>query len=347
MRPYVEKEKPGMTIVDIARLSGCSVGTVSRVLNNHPDVSDETRKKVLSVVMEYNFQPNTNAKHLKQQAASNIAILVKGTKNMLFADILEQIQLILLDNGKLASVNYLDEDANEVLFALQLCRERKPQGILFLGGDLDFFKDYFTDISVPCLLLTNSAQELGFENLSSLTTDDTVAAESAIEYLLSQGHKNIGVLGGNWSFSQISYRRISGCKLSFSRHDTPFIVDRQYEPCRFSMADAYNAADRLLNRNPDLTAIFALSDVIAIGAIRAIKDRGLRVPEDISVIGYDGIASANFSVPRLATIQQDTRKLAERGTDILLRNIERSPRPIHEVVPFRLIYGESVIPPAK
>jgi len=333
-----------MTIIDIARLSGCGVGTVSRVLNKHPDVSEETRKKVMAVVAEYNFQPNTNAKHLKQQAASSIAILVKGTQNMLFAEIMEQIQVLLLDSGKEASVNYLDEDANEVLYAIQLCRERKPQGILFLGGDLEFFRDCFAEISVPCVLITNNAQELGFENLSSLTTDDTAAAARAIDYLFEQGHRRIGVLGGNWSCSQISYRRIVGCKQSFDRRGVAFDGERQCEPCRYSMADAYDAANRLLDRNPDLTAMFAMSDVIAIGAIRALRDRGKRVPEDISVIGYDGIASARFSVPRLATIQQDTRRLAERGTDILLRNIERSPHPVHEVVPFRLIPGESVIP---
>lgn len=333
-----------MTIIDIARLSGCGVGTVSRVLNKHPDVSEETRRRVLAVVEQYNFQPNTNAKHLKQQAPSSIAILVKGTQNMLFADLVEQVQRLLLESDRETSVNYLDEDANEVLYAVQLCRERKPQGIVFLGGDLEFFRDSFAEISVPCVLLTNSAEELGFENLSSVSTDDTAAADRAIDYLLEQGHRRIGVLGGNWSCSQISYRRIQGCKQSFDRYGIPF-DERQCEPCRYSMADAYAAAERLLERNPDLTAIFAMSDVIAIGAIRALKDRGKRVPEDISVIGYDGIASARFSVPRLATIQQDTRRLAERGADILLRNIERPPHPIHEVIPFRLIPGESVTPP--
>lgn len=334
-----------MTIVDVARLSGCGVGTVSRVLNNHPDVSEETRRRVLAIVNENNFKPNANAKHLKQQAASNISILVKGSRNMLFADILEQIQTILLDTGRDTNVNYLDEDANEVLYALQLCKERKPQGILFLGGDLEYFRDYFDGVTVPCLLMTNSAKELSFKNLSSLTTDDAAAAESAVDYLFSQGHRHIGVLGGNLSYSQISYYRIVGCRRSFEKHSVPFEGERICEPCRYSMSDGYAAAERLLSRNPDMTAIFAMGDVIALGAIRALTDRGKRVPQDISVIGYDGIPTSFFSVPRLATIQQDTRRLAELGTDILLRNIERMPHPVHEVVPFRLIPGESVATP--
>lgn len=333
-----------MTIKDIARLSGYGVGTVSRVLNNQPDVSDEAREKVLAVVAQHNFQPNSNAKHLKQQAATSIAILVKGTQNMLFADILEQIQAILRNHNQEAAVYYLDEDANEVSYAIQLCRERKPQGILFLGGDLEFFRAQFKSISVPCVLLTNTAQDLGFSNLSSLSTDDTAASARAVDYLVEQGHTRIGVLGGNWSCSssQISYRRMLGCQNSFERQGLKFDPHHQCEPCRYSMADAYAATGRLLERNPGLTAIFAMSDVIAIGVIRALYDRGLRVPQDISVIGYDGILSARYSVPRLATIRQDTQLLARRGTELLLQSMAGQSQAIHETVPFELLTGESV-----
>ena len=331
-----------MTIKDIARLSGCGVATVSRVLNDHPDVSDETRRKVLAVVEEYGFQPNNNAKHLKQQAGTSITILVKGTQNMLFADLVERVQALLQDSGRDAAVYYLDEDADEVGYALQLCRERKPIGILFLGGDLERFQAGFAGITIPCVLLTNTAGELGFDNLSSLTTDDREAAVQVIRFLAEQGHRNIGVLGGNWSCSQISYHRLTGCRDACRDLGLPFDLDRQCEPCRYSMAEAYDATLRLLSRCPDLTAIFAMSDVMAMGTIRALRDLGRRVPEDISVVGYDGIPMAQFSVPRLSTVRQDTQLLAERGVDILLRNIERKNRPVHEVAPFQLVRGESV-----
>lgn len=331
-----------MTIKDIARLSGCGVATVSRVLNDHPDVSEETRRKVMAVVEAQGFQPNNNAKHLKQQAGTGITILVKGTQNMLFADLVERVQALLQDSGRDAVVYYLDEDADEVGYALQLCRERKPLGILFLGGDLELFRSRFQPITVPCVLLTNTARALHFDNLSSLTTDDGEAAAQVIDFLAGQGHRQVGILGGNWSCSQISYRRLEGCRRAFARLGLPFDPERQCEPCRYSMADAYAATGRLLDRRPDLTAIFAMSDVMAIGSIRALRDRGKRVPEDISVVGYDGISIARYSVPRLTTVRQDTQRLAERGVDILLHNIERNNRPIHEVVPFQLISGESV-----
>lgn len=332
----------GMTIKDIARLSGCGVATVSRVLNNHPDVSEETRRKVMAVVEEHDFQPNNNAKHLKQQAGTSIAIVVKGTQNMLFADLVEQVQARLRSSDRDAVVYYLDEEANEVAYALQLCRERKPLGILFLGGNLDFFRQSFGQITIPCVLLTNTAAELSFDNLSSLTTDDRAAAACAVEHLLELGHRRIGLLGGNWDCSQIAYSRVLGCRDSLERYGVPFDPG-MYESCRYSMEEGYEAIGRLLARNPDLTAVFAVSDVMAMGAIRALQDMGKRVPEDISVVGYDGIAMGRYTVPRLTTIRQNTRLMAEQCVDELLRNLQRRQKPNHTMIPFQLIDGESVM----
>ncbi len=331
-----------MTIKDIARLSGCGVATVSRVLNDHPDVSEETRRKVLAVVEEQGFQPNNNAKHLKQQAGTSIVIIVKGIMNMLFADLVEKLQTLLREAGQDTAVYYIDEDADEIAFALQLCRERKPMGVVFLGGDLELFQAGFAPITVPCVLLTNTARELGFRNLSSFTIDDGQAARQVVELLYEKGHRNIGLVGGNWSCTQISYRRLTGCRDACLRLGLPFDVDRQCEPCRYSMPEAYAATKVLLERCPDLTAIFAISDVMALGAIRALCDLGKRVPEDISVVGYDGIVIGQYSLPRLTTVRQDTQQLAERGVDALLRSIQRRSPPVHELVPFHLIEGESV-----
>ena len=331
-----------MTIKDIARLSGCGVTTVSRVLNNREDVSEETRRKVMEVVEEHSFMPNSNAKHLKQHASGSIAIVVKGTKNLLFADLLEEVQALLHEAGQDAAVYYLDEDENEVAYAGRLCRERQPRGFIFLGGDPEQFKMGFAPITAPSVLLTNSAEELGFDNLSSFTTDDESAAERVIDLLADLGHYHIGVLGGNLSCTQVSYQRLKGCEKACERREIPFDVKEQYELCRYSMPDAYEAAKRLLLRRPDLTAVFAFSDVMALGAIRAFCDMGKRVPEDISVVGYDGIVSGEYSMPRLTTIKQDTKQLAEQGVDTLLRKFMRKGNSVHRVVPFELVKGESV-----
>ncbi len=333
-----------MTIKDIARLSGCGVATVSRVLNDYPDVSPATRRKVLAVVEAYNFQPNSNAKHLKQRSGRRVAVIIKGTQNMLFAEMVEQVQARVQDRGMDATVYYLDEDANEVTFAQQVCREYRPPAILFLGGSMEYFRQGFAPIEIPCVLLTNGADGLGYSNLSSITTDDTAAAEQAMDHLILHRHRRIGILGGDCfpeRVPQISYRRVMGCQKSFEKHGVSYDLI-QFEPCRYALPDAYAATGRLLDRNPGMTAIFALSDVMAMGAIRALRDRGYRVPEDISVMGYDGVPISEFSVPRLATIRQDTRRIAERGVDILLERLERDLPPVYETAPFQLVAGESV-----
>lgn len=332
-----------MTIKDIARLSGCGVATVSRVLNNYPDVSDATRRKVLDVVEQYGFQPNSNARNLKQQSGRRVAVILKGRQNMLFADMVEHVQRHLQAHGLDAALYYLDEEANEVAFARQVCREFKPPAILFLGGDLEYFRQDFHSITVPCALLTNTAEEFDYPNLSSVTTNDAAGAETAVDLLLDHGHRSIGILGGNWSCSQIGFSRIQGCRRSFERHGLPFDADRIGEPCRYSMDGGYTAVGRLLDRCPELTAVFALSDVIAIGAIRALRDRGLRVPEDVSVVGFDGVPLSRFLTPCLATVRQDTARIARRGVELLLERMEHDGLPpVHEQVPFLLMEGESV-----
>lgn len=333
-----------MTIKDIARLSGCGVATVSRVLNNYPDVSEATRRRVMAVVEQYGFQPNSNARNLKQQSGRRVAVIVKGTQNMLFAAMVEHIQRGLQDHALDATLYYLDEEANEVAFARQVCREYKPPAILFLGGDLEFFRKDFHSITVPCALLTNTAEEFRYPNLSSVTTDDEAGAATATNLLLEQGHRNIGILGGSWSSTQIGFSRIRGALGSLERRGLTVDADRISESCRYSMDDGYAAAGRLLDRCPELTAIFALSDVIAIGAIRAIRDRGLRVPEDVSVVGFDGVPLSRFLVPCLATVRQDTARIAHRGVELLVERMDRELPPVHERIPFQLMTGESVAP---
>ena len=143
-----------MTIKDIARESGYAVGTVSRALNNAPGVSAETRQKILEIVNRHNYEPNANAKHLKQQANDGIALIVKGTQNMLFAGILEPLQQIIEESGYVATVYYIDEEANEVAQARRICTERKPHGILFLGSNPEYFTPELEALGIPCLLLT-------------------------------------------------------------------------------------------------------------------------------------------------------------------------------------------------
>lgn len=119
-------------------------------------------------------------------------------------------------------------------------------------------------------------------------------------------------------------------------------MEEQYMPALFAMSEGYEAMGRLLDRMPDLTAVFAMADVLAVGAIRAVRDRGLRVPEDVSVVGFDGIELGSYLTPSLTTIRQDREQIADRSVELLLSQIENRVSPEHELVPFRIISGESV-----
>ena len=187
-----------VTIKDIARESGYSVSTVSRVLNNRNDVSPDARKKIEEVVAKFNFVPNNNAKHLKQNNSKAIGVLVKGISNMLFASVVEEIQRMIEKTEYTLVVSYLDEDADEVEQAILLCRKRKPLGLLFLGGNPEYFHREFSGVDVPCVLVTNRANEMHFENLSSVATDDIAAARCAVDQLFVAGHRRIGILGGDY-----------------------------------------------------------------------------------------------------------------------------------------------------
>ena len=313
-----------MTIKDIAKESGYAVGTVSRVLNNHPDVSEKARKTIMEVVEKHHFKLNNNAKHLKQQASSGIAIIIKGSQNMLFASIVERLQGLIEEKDFVSFIYYIGEEENEVEQAESVCLERHPKGILFLGSNLKFFQERFARIDVPCVLVTNSAEQLHFRNLSSVSTDDAKGAEAAVEYLMNLGHKNIGILGGRMEKSHAAYTRCVGCADAFQKHKMAFDRKKQYEPALFSMAD-----------------------VLAMGAIRAICDRGLKVPEDISVIGFDGIELGNYLTPRLTTIRQDRERIADRSMEILLSCMDEEQEEelvaVHELLPFDLVMGESAV----
>jgi len=332
-----------MTIKDIARESGYAVGTVSRVINHNPNVSDAARARILEVIEKYHFQPNANAKHLKQQANQGIAMIVKGTHNMLFASVLEKMQAECSAAGYSSMVFYIDENDNEVEQARCVCRERKPYGVIFLGSDRNHFGPDLADLGVPCLLMTNTAATAAIPNLSSVSVDDVAAAARMVGHLLDNGHRRIGFIGGDLTSSQPSSARLSGCLSEFSRRGLAFEPTRQYTVARYTLAGGYQAMEHLLKTLPDLSAVFAFSDIMAIGAMRALQDHGLRVPEDVSVCGFDGIELAGYLSPRLTTIRQPAERMAGRGVAILIRCIEEQSDAVHELVPYELLEGESVL----
>ena len=333
-----------MTIKDLSALTGYSVGTVSRVLNDQPNVSEKARKAILEAVKTTGFQLNANAKQLKQSHSNSILVVVKGTSNEFFSGLMEAIQSRMAETPEMLIVDYIDEDMNEVRRAVQLCREKKPLGVLFLGANRQNLEADFDSIGLPCVVVTNSAEELPFQNLNSVASDDRQATRMAIDALAGMGHRKFAVIGGEYTVSGTAAQRYQGCLEAFAAHGIDFDEKLDYEAVRFSYADGYKATCNLLSRGRKFTALFAMADVMAIGAIRALRDHGLQVPEDVSVMGFDGLTIGDFTVPRLATIRQDVDALAEESIRILRENIASPHPPRYESVPVMVQLRESARP---
>ena len=330
-----------MTIKDIAKECGCAIGTVSRVLNNHPDVSDKTREKVMTVVEKHGFVLNTNAKQLKAQERKNIVIIVKGASSTLLNGLLEKIQKKLEILPYIANVVVLDENDNEGLVATRINFEQKPLGFIFLGGSPKKLRGEFEKVHVPSVLISNQASSSRSEYLSSVSIDNLKASFTSAEFLLKNGHKKIGVIGGALD-SEISSTRYEGFLSALISAGVHFDFEKSYEIAKYSFEGGASAAKRLIAKNPDITAVFTMSDAMAIGACRAFWDLGYKVPDDISVIGFDGLTISDYFCPRLTTIRQIEEELAGEGLNVLLDSIENKASCCHKIVPFEFIQGESV-----
>ncbi len=329
-----------MTIRDLAKITGYGIATVSRVLNDQPNVSEKARRTILAAADEMGFQINNNARQLKQHATS-ILVIVKGTGNELFGEMVETIQALVARTRYPLLVDYMDEDADEVQRAIRLCREKKPLGILFLGGNREHFRKDFQQIRVPCVLISGDASTLNFPNLSSVCIDDRQAARSAVDSLIALGHRRFAIVGGDRTVSDTGRLRYEGCLQAFHKHGIAFDEDLDYRGVRFSCQDGYDATQQLLANGRSFTALFAAADVMAIGAIRALHDNGLRVPEDVSVMGFDGLPLGSFLVPQLSTVVQPASAMARRGVELLIRQMEEGGRSLCEAVPYTLSQRES------
>jgi len=331
------------TIRDIASESGFSVSTVSRVMAGHPDVSPATAAAVQAVIERNHFHVNRNARNLKRSSTTAILVMVKGRSNLLFASMLEHVQADVAATGHSVISRYIDEDDDEVAEAERLVQEAKPCGVIFLGADAGHIEHaYHIGEGCPAVVLTSSLDGLARPAISSVTTDDRAAAAAAVGFLLDHGHSQIGVIGGQPPQSGISAHRQDGVIDAMAARGLAFDVDTHYVATRFSLESGYQAAQQLLKSAPGITAIYAMGDILALGAIRGLFERDLSVPADISLIGHDGIDAASYVVPRLATVRQPQEAMAQRGVQILMRHIDGDVTPVCEVMDIEIVAGESV-----
>jgi LacI family transcriptional regulator len=330
-----------LTIIDIARLAGVSVSTVSRVLNRHPDVSAETSKRVMAVIEEHHYVPNDSARNLKRESMKAVAVVVKGFSNPFFTAMLGIIQQELERNSYIMLLAQVETDQNEVAAAVRLCKEKKPHGVIFMGGNFRHAQGRLAQLNVPFVMLTitmhGKADRAGF---SSITVDDYAAGRNVAHRIIEGGHKSLAVIGSNADDISISRLRLDGFCQEAKASGLPLPKAHIAYAGEFSHKAGYEAAKTLL-QNASFTCLFCISDILALGAMRAMHDARLAVPGDISIVGFDGIAEGRYYIPSLATMNQPGSEMAHESVRLLLGCIQNGAPHEHKLFEASFTGGES------
>ena len=328
------------TIKDIATMAGVSVTTVSRVLNHRPDVNDVTRKKVEQIIRDCHFIGNTNARGLKQ-GSEVIGVVVRGRSNPFLGALAEAI-LARADTIPDSFVTeYIDEKADEFRTALRMTHQNHVKGLIFVGSLIDDRVNAIRGLDLPMVFTTVNAETAALPRASSVAVDDRSMGRLVAEELLRLGHQRVAVFGSNPVAGDSLAMRFQGFCDAFT--DNGLTYDRSlYRESRFSYEAGYDTATAFFSDHKDVTALFTMSDTVAVGAIRALKDMGVSVPEDISVIGFDGVEIGRFTVPRLTTVEQPVDEIARRSLNLLLDMMEKDAAPRHILVEASFRKRESV-----
>lgn len=331
------------TIKDIARLAGVSVTTVSRVLNNRPDVNPATRELVEKIIEECHFVGNTNARGLKQ-VSEVIGLVIRGRSNPFLNSLAEAILDRAVSIPDSFITEYIDEQADEFLTALKLTRQHRVKGLIFVGSLIDERVRVIQQLDIPVVFTTVNAEAASMPNASSVSVDDRSMGRLVGEELLSLGHRKIAVFGSNPIAGDSLAMRFQGFCDAHSDRGLSFCTEN-YRECRFSFDAGYETAREYFSSHPDTTALFTMSDTVAVGAIRALQDLGRTVPKDVSVIGFDGIDISRFTIPRLTTVEQPVDEIARQSVNLLLDMMEKGIAPRHILVKASYRSRESVAPP--
>lgn len=336
-----------ITIKEIASLCGVGVSTVSRAINNHPDINPETKKKILDTIAEYQYIPNNSARNLKRSESNTIAVLAKGISNPLFSGMVQMLERDILGKQYLFVLQQVDEEENEIETAIRLEKEKRLKGIIFLGGSRHPGEDLLRQLTVPFVFCTvNARLENDIDRFGVVSIDDEAESYRMVDYLCKMGHRRIAILTSLTKESSIGKLRLDGYRRALADNGIPYdeslVVLMESNSQTYSMKSGYEQTKRLLGSGVSFSAVYAIADVIAIGACKAIFDAGLKVPDDISVAGFDGLDMALYYQPSLTTIEQPVHEMTTEASRILFELINEKKGRKYHTFQGRLREGQSV-----
>ncbi|MGL4696545.1 LacI family DNA-binding transcriptional regulator [Enterococcus larvae] len=328
--------KKNITIKEIAKKSGVSVSTVSRVLNNHPSVSPVKRAKVQAIIEEESFQPSMLARGMVSNQTKTLAVVVSDITNPYFTSLVSEIELasqdqhysLLLFNTMTAGHkkkpdgSFIEKDTFNTIL------EKKVDGVLILGGEIDRDNpnpDYLKALNqlnkqIPVLIIGQAQKDC---TCSFLERDLEKGVFLAMQHLLALGYRRIGFIGGE-SGVKITTQRVQAFEKALSLYST-FDASLLYLS-DFYTEDGYQSMTKIIQEQETLPdAVLAINDRVAIGAFRALKDKQLSCPEDIAIASCDAFPDGEYQIPRITTINQHNQILGQLAVKRLLKLINEEP----------------------
>lgn len=327
-----------ITIEELSRRLDISVSTVSKALNNYRDVSAETRERVLKMADELGYQPSSAARSLRRGRTDKIGLLVNNPIPFVaeyVAEIVSGAALTAEKNGN--NLVLYTTAVTEPGELKRICRAREVDGLILIFSPSQEVVAVLKQENMPFVVF---GRRFAHPGVSYVAPDNQAGAYALTQHLIEQGHRRIGFTTRP-QLGSVSEDRLDGYKRALSDADIPFreelVIETVIEP--LSGNKAMNA---FLDRPDPPTAVFTIHDLMAVDALNAAQDRGVRVPEDVAIAGFDGLRSAMITQPRLTTVQQPLDQMGQRAMEILLARVEDNAQPpITEVFPVELIVRQS------
>lgn len=328
-----------ITIKDIAKQAGVSTATVSRVINGQDGYNDETKEKVLSIIEQMGYKGNASAlkEYNKPKVDQLVAVLVPNLETNFYTKIINGIETIAREEGYSVLICNTGIEGENAIEHIEILKKRKVTGILLIGIMLDDILYEKLEIArIPYMLISTMSYKY---QVPYIKVDSFQAAYAAVTYLFENGHREIAMLTGT------SKKGISSREQGFRKamEDCGLTLDESYiYQGNFSFESGKKGMFHLLDTAKNITAVFAASDDMAVGAASAAYERHMKVPEEISIIGYDNTKAAEMCIPPLTTIAQPLYEMGFQGMKMLIEYIKTKEKPNSIVKPFKLVERASV-----
>lgn len=315
------------TVKDVADLAGVSTATVSRVLNNHPQVADETRARVLSAVEQLGYQPSRVARRLRVKSTQILGLIISDIANPFFPSVVRGIEDVAYANQYTLLLCNSDEDPDKERLYIDIMRGESVAGVIISPvAETDNYSRVLLQSGVPVVAMDRRMLDL---EVDTVIVRNVEGAYQAVSHLLKLGHHRIGFIGGPPRTTSGRERR-EGYEKALVEHG----VESDQALIKigdFKQAGGYRMTCELLEMNEPPTAIFTVNNLTTLGALNAIHERGLRIPQDVAIIGFDDMPWAPSLDPPLTAVSQPTYELGCTAANLLLKRIADKDREITEV----------------